>query len=420
MKNLVQNRCGADANLLRSSCEPRTINSVGVIGAGVMGRAIAAAHIERDIVVTITDSSSEALSRGVEWIRQETARRTVINRPHFTHSRHRGPLLRTATSIADLGRCDLVVETIVERLDAKKRVLLSLEPHLCTNTIVASNTSCIPISEIAGGMQHPERFCGLHFCHPVSQRPLVEVIPGEKTSEPAVAMAVGYVQTLGKSPIVVQDGPGFLINRLLLPYFNEALELILQGASVESVAAAAKAFGMSMGPLAHLDAIGIDVALRAGAILYAAFPDRVLKSELLVAMYKAGRLGRKSHRGFYAYEFPRSQSLDSEAERLIRERRRSDRRFTRNELTRRLFLPMLVEATRLLEERRVASGRDVDRALIDGIGFSASKGGLLVWADTLGPAKIVELLKPLEQFGERYRPTDMLRQMARQTRRFYE
>jgi 3-hydroxyacyl-CoA dehydrogenase/enoyl-CoA hydratase/3-hydroxybutyryl-CoA epimerase/3-hydroxyacyl-CoA dehydrogenase/enoyl-CoA hydratase/3-hydroxybutyryl-CoA epimerase/enoyl-CoA isomerase len=410
----------ADVDLLRSSCEPRTINSVGVIGAGVMGRAIAAANIEREIAVTITDSSSEALSRGVDWIRKETTRRPVINGPHFTQSPGRGPLLRTGTSIADLGRCDLIIESVVERLDAKKRLLMRLEPHLCADTIVASNTSCIPISEIVGDMQHPERFCGLHFCHPVSQMPLVEVIPGEKTTEPTVATAVRYVQTLGKSPIVVQDGPGFLINRLLLPYFNEALELILQGASVKSVEAAAKEFGMSTGPLAHLDAIGIDVALRAGAVLYTAFPDRVLRSDLLVAMYKAGRLGQKSQRGFYAYDIPRSQSVDSEAERLIRERRRGDRRFTRDELTRRLFLPMLVEATRLLEERRVASGRDVDRALVDGIGFSTSKGGLLVWADTLGPAKIVELLNPLEQFGERYRPTNMLREMAKHARRFYE
>jgi len=418
--SFAQNCTGIETGRPQSRDEPRTIKSVSVIGAGVMGRSIAAANLERHLAVTITDVSSQALSKGIAQILEDISQHPGIKGPHFPHRQHGNPPLRGSTSDAELGRCDLVIEAVVERLDTKKRLLQRLEPHLSNETVVTSNTSCIPISDIAVDMQHPERFCGLHFCHPVRHRPLVEVIRGEQTSDQTVATTVAYAKALGKSPIVVQDGPGFLVNRLLLPYLNEALELILDGASVGSVEAAAEAFGMSMGPLSHLDSIGIDVALRAGAVLLAAFPDRVVASELLVSMYRAGRMGQKSGGGFYVYEDLQVKAFAPQAERIIGKRRRGLRPFTPPELTRRLLLPMLLEATRVLEEQRVPSARHVDQGLIDGIGFPSSKGGLLMWADTWGAAQIVESLKPLQQLGQRYRPTNMLLEMAKHRRRFYE
>jgi 3-hydroxyacyl-CoA dehydrogenase/enoyl-CoA hydratase/3-hydroxybutyryl-CoA epimerase/3-hydroxyacyl-CoA dehydrogenase/enoyl-CoA hydratase/3-hydroxybutyryl-CoA epimerase/enoyl-CoA isomerase len=220
---------------------------------------------------------------------------------------------------------------------------------------------------------------------------------------------------------VVGDGPGFLVNRLLLPYMNESLELLMSGASIPDVDEAALEFGMPMGPISLFDVVGIDTAVHAGRVMYEAFPDRVVASELLMAFYKQGRLGQKSGAGFFAYRGGRGRGEpDPEANKILEKRRREQRTFSEKELTMRLFLPMIVEATRVLEERLVRNVRDVDLGLICGIGFPPSKGGLLFWADTLGAAKIVELLKPYAEIGKRYEPTSMLLAMAREGRKFYD
>ena len=251
---------------------------------------------------------------------------------------------------------------------------------------------------------------------------LVEVIRGEKTSDQTVATAVQYSKRLGKFPIVVNDGPGFLVNRLLLPYMNESLELISEGAQIKDIERVAKSFGMPMGPITLYDMVGLDTALYAGRTMWEAFPDRIAASPIIPALVKAGRLGQKSGLGFFSYKNRKKRAQpDPDLAQFIEPYLKSEpRTFDKQEIEARLFLPMLLEATRILESKIVRDPRDVDLGLIFGVGFPPFKGGLLFWADTLGATKIIEMLKPLESLGERAKPTALLEQMANEGRKFYD
>jgi 3-hydroxyacyl-CoA dehydrogenase / enoyl-CoA hydratase / 3-hydroxybutyryl-CoA epimerase / enoyl-CoA isomerase len=276
---------------------------------------------------------------------------------------------------------------------------------------------------LAEGLKHPERFCGLHFFNPVRRMPLVEVIRGRMTSDATVATAVAYAKSLGKSPIVVGDGPGFLVNRVLLPYMNEALLLLEEGASVKAVDRAATSFGMPMGPITLYDTVGLDIALHAGEVMQLAFPERVTPSKILPALVEAGRLGQKNGRGFFDYGTgkKRDRGQDSpEVAKLLMTLCAEPKKFSGDELTDRLFLPMLLEATRLLEDGIAADVRDVDLGLIFGIGFPPFKGGLFFWADTLGAAAIIEKLDKYKSLGKRYEPTATLKNLVSDGRKFYD
>jgi len=385
------------------------IHSVTVIGAGAMGRGIAAANVAHGIPVVLSDTSQEMLSAGVDCVLNEVAAGADEN------------LIHGSTSDAELAASGLVIEAIVERLKAKQRLFARLEPMLKDSAVLASNTSSLSITQVAAALNDPSRLCGMHFCHPVSERPLVEIVRGRQTSDETVAAAVQHTKAIGKLPIVVKDGPGFLVNRLLTLYLNEAIELVLDGMSVESVEQAATSFGMPMGPFSHLDAIGIDVAIRVGANLQAAFPDRVVASDLPVALFELNRLGHKTAAGFFTYEEEDvDRKLDSEVEQMIHQRRRGNTKLTHDETINRLLLPMIVEASRVLEEGIVETPRDVDLALINGIAFPRSTGGLLAWADkSKRTGTIPEWLKPYESLGKRYHPTALLREMASKGWGFY-
>lgn len=310
---------------------------------------------------------------------------------------------------------------MVENEQVKKTVYSRLEPLMSPEAILASNTSTIPISKLAAGLKRPDRFVGIHFFNPVRKMPLVEVIRGQQTSDETVAAAVVYAKAIGKSPIVVQDGPGFLVNRLLLPYLNEALELLADGAQIKAIERAAKDFGMPMGPFTLYDMVGLDTSFYAGRVMWEAFPDRITPSPVLPALIKQGRLGQKSGRGFFLYKDKHGRGEpDPTLADIVRTYIRGERKFTPEEITARLFLPMVLEATRILEAKLVRDVRDVDLGLIFGLGFPAFRGGLLFWADTLGAAKIVEMLKPFESLGVRMQPTPMLVEMAKTGRRFYD
>jgi 3-hydroxyacyl-CoA dehydrogenase/enoyl-CoA hydratase/3-hydroxybutyryl-CoA epimerase/3-hydroxyacyl-CoA dehydrogenase/enoyl-CoA hydratase/3-hydroxybutyryl-CoA epimerase/enoyl-CoA isomerase len=401
--------------------QPRAIKSVSVIGAGIMGQGIAAANVKRRIPVALADAAEEALARGVQGVLEEVAYNKQTKKADAERAVEFSPFINATISDAEIARADLVVEAIIENADAKKRCLARLEPQLDRHAILCSNTSTIPITTLAADLAHPDRFCGLHFFNPVRRMPLVEVIRGEKTSDATVATAVAYAKRLGKSPIVVKDGPGFLVNRLLLPYMNESLEVLREGASIKEVEKAAKSFGMPMGPITLFDVVGLDTALHAGRVMYEAFPDRIVPSETLAALYKVGRLGQKTGKGFFAYKDKKGKGApDPEVEAMLAERVREKRQWSTEQLQDRMFLPMILEATRILEEGLVRDARDVDLGLIFGVGFPPFKGGLLFWADTLGAKAIIERLKPFESLGRRYEPTKMLREMAESGRRFYE
>jgi 3-hydroxyacyl-CoA dehydrogenase/enoyl-CoA hydratase/3-hydroxybutyryl-CoA epimerase/3-hydroxyacyl-CoA dehydrogenase/enoyl-CoA hydratase/3-hydroxybutyryl-CoA epimerase/enoyl-CoA isomerase len=400
---------------------PRAVNRVGVIGAGIMGGGIAAACLRREVPVAITDANAEALARGTKLVLEEVSYNKLTKGADVERTFKFAPLLNATQSDEELATADLVIEAVVENASVKRQVFARVEGRLRDDAILASNTSTIPIGKLAEGLKRPERFCGIHFFNPVRKMPLVEVIRGSKTSDETVAAAVAFAKHIGKSPIVVNDGPGFLVNRLLLPYMNEAVELLLDGASLEHVEKAAKGFGMPMGPFTLFDVVGLDTAVNAGLVMHEAFPDRTVVSAVLPTLIKAGRHGQKSLHGFFRYKHHTSRGEhDAEFERLVAPLLREPKKFSRDDITARLFLPMVLEATRILEEKIVRDVRDVDLGLIYGIGFPPFKGGLLFWADTLGAAKIVEMLKPWESLGERMKPTPMLLEMAKSGKKFYD
>jgi 3-hydroxyacyl-CoA dehydrogenase/enoyl-CoA hydratase/3-hydroxybutyryl-CoA epimerase/3-hydroxyacyl-CoA dehydrogenase/enoyl-CoA hydratase/3-hydroxybutyryl-CoA epimerase/enoyl-CoA isomerase len=401
---------------------PRDVRNASVIGAGVMGQGIAAANIKRGFPVALGDMSADAVARGVQGVLTEASYSRETKAPDAAKALELAPLINGTVSDAELSHADLVIEAIYENAAAKKALYERLEPLLPAHGVLCTNTSTIPINELSAGLTRPEQFCGLHFFNPVRQMPLVEVIRGTATSDDTVATAVAYARRIGKSPIVVNDGPGFLVNRVLLPYMNEALLLLEEGATIKQVDRAAIGFGMPMGPIALYDTVGLDVALHAGGVMAAAFPDRVAPSSILPAMAEAGRIGKKVGRGFFDYGGKRGdKSQESpEAQAIIAKHRRGEKMFTPEELTERLMLPMLLEATRVLEDGVAANVRDVDLALIYGIGFPPFRGGLFFWADSLGAAAIVEKLKAYNSLGERFKATKTLKAAADRDGKFYE
>lgn len=410
-----------DKGIGAADIQPAKVKSVSVVGAGIMGAGIAAANLKRELQVTLNDANAEALARGVSGVLEEVSFNKQTKQADPERAIRFAALLNATVSDAELTASDLVIEAVVENADVKRQLYARLEPQLREDAILASNTSTIPITELARGLKHPERFCGIHFFNPVRKMPLVEVIRGRETSDATIATAVAYAKSIGKSPIVVQDGPGFLVNRLLFPYMNEAIELLCDGVELRHIEKAAKEFGMPMGPFTLYDVVGIDTAVYAGRVLAEAFPDRFPPSPLLPAMLKRGRLGQKSGVGFYRYTDKKGRGEpDPTLADVISPYLRGGPRLSPQQITERLFLPMLLEATAALAAGIVRDPHDVDLGLIFGLGFPPFKGGLLFWADTLGATKIVEMVKVHEAVGPRFLPTPLLLEMARSGQKFYD
>ena len=409
-----------DTGIDKPDIKPKPIKSVSVVGAGIMGAGIAAANLKRELPVVIGDANAEALSKGVASVLEEVSYNKQTKQPDPQRAFKFASLLNATGSDAEMASCDLVIEAVIENADIKRQLFARLEPQLRDDAILDSNTSTIPITSLAKDLKRPERFCGIHFFNPVRKMPLVEVIRGERTSDDTVATAVAYAKSIGKSPIVVNDGPGFLVNRLLFPYMNEAIELLYDGVEIKHIERAAKEFGMPMGPFTLYDVVGLDTAVYAGKVLAEAFPNRFPPSPLLPAMLKRGRLGQKSGSGFFKYKDKQGRGEpDPALTEVSGTYLRGGPKLSPQQITERLFLPMLLEATRVLEAGIVRDPRDVDLGLIFGLGFPPYKGGLLFWADTLGAAKIVEMLKQYESLGPRYVPTPLLLEMAKSDRTFY-
>ena len=406
----------------RAASLPRsTIGRVGICGAGIMGTGIAVANVKHGIPVRIYDAAATAVERAVTAVLAE------IDLPQIAQSGPDAPLSTPAALLSgcrcldDLASADLVIESVVENRELKQRILAQLAANLAPSAILATNTSTIRVSQLASSLPDPTRFCGLHFCNPVADRRLVEIVCGQHTSPATISAAVQYVVRIGKLPIVVQDSPGFLINRLLLPYLNEALEMVCQGAQLPHIDQAARLFGMANGPIELFDLIGIDTAMWAGRTLWEAFPERTALTPVLPALVKRGRLGQKTGRGFYRYATPESPAeIDDELSPILAPYLRRTQRFTTEEITLRLFLPILVEATRAIEDGVVGDLRDVDIGTLFGLAFPPERGGLLFWADSLGADTIVELLRQLEPLGKRMYPTQLLQTLAHSGARFYD
>jgi 3-hydroxyacyl-CoA dehydrogenase / enoyl-CoA hydratase / 3-hydroxybutyryl-CoA epimerase / enoyl-CoA isomerase len=413
-------RLQKDPGVADAAVQPRPVERVGVLGAGLMGAGIAGAHIRKGISVMLLDSVPQALEKGVASISKVMQTRVEIGRMQPLEVVAALGRLSTTGTLTAMADRDVVIEAVIENEATKTQVYRELQSILKPDAIVASNTSTISITRMAQSWKKPENFAGMHFFNPVDRMQLVEVIRGERTSDSTVVTLVALAKRIGKTPIVVRDCPGFLVNRILFPYINESLVLLEEGASPRAVDKAATDFGMPMGPITLNDLVGNDTALYAGRVVNTAFANRAKSTRILEELVAAKRLGQKSGAGFYNYA-KGSRGTDDPAFAAILDRvRTGHRNISPEEISDRLFLPMLVEASLVLTESIVRDPGDVDMGLILGIGFPPYKGGILRWADSQGMSTILNKLKPYEHLGPRFHPTEQMRRLAAEGKGFYK
>jgi 3-hydroxyacyl-CoA dehydrogenase/enoyl-CoA hydratase/3-hydroxybutyryl-CoA epimerase/3-hydroxyacyl-CoA dehydrogenase/enoyl-CoA hydratase/3-hydroxybutyryl-CoA epimerase/enoyl-CoA isomerase len=412
-------RLARDPGVSDPSVKPRDVKRVGVLGAGQMGAGIATAHARSEIPTVMTDVDEARVAAGLAKARDVVLSRIKIGRATPMDMANMLSLLSTSTGHSAFADCDVVVEAVTENEQVKTSMYRELAKVLKPDAILASNTSTISITRMAASAPEPSRFVGMHFFYPVDRMELVEVIRGEKTSDETVATIVALAKRVRKTPIVVKDCAGFLVNRVLFPYMNEALLLLTEGASMDAIDKAATKFGMPMGPIALEDLVGLDTACYAGHVMLKAYPDRSVPTPVLDELVKAGRLGQKTKAGFRKFGAKGKAEPDPTADAIVQKHKTGDHVPSEAEITDRMFLAMLLEATRVLEEGIVREPSDVDMGLIYGIGFPPFKGGILRWADTEGAAKILERLGPYTRLGKRFEPTESLKKLAATGGRFY-
>ena len=401
------------------SATAQPVRKIGVLGAGFMGAGIATVAIRAGTVVRLKDASLERLAAGLRSVREvvrEQLKRKQLTRVQYDDTLS---LVGATTDYRGFHNVDVVIEAVFEDLAVKHAVLREVEA-VAPTAIFASNTSTIPIREIARASVRPERVVGMHFFSPVHKMPLLEVIVTPETSADTTATVVAYGRSLGKTVIVVQDGPGFYVNRILAPYINESGKLLDEGVSVDAVDAALLSFGFPVGPITLLDEVGLDIAGKSGPIMAAAFGDRMQPSVTLQRVIESGRLGRKAKRGFYRYDAKGKRLGVDEGIAALTPAGGARRSLPDDEIQRRTVLPMLNEAVRCLEEGVIRSARDGDIGAIFGIGFPPFHGGPFRYLDTLGAASVVQQLDALEaRFPGRFAPAPLLRAKAMANARFH-
>ncbi|HVR43266.1 MAG TPA: 3-hydroxyacyl-CoA dehydrogenase NAD-binding domain-containing protein [Thermoanaerobaculia bacterium] len=399
--------------------EPRKIASVGVLGAGLMGGGIAQTVVEKaDVGVRMKDVNWQALAGGLRSAARIWEKK--VERRHMSRAEMSRKLSRITATVDWLGfdRVDAVIEAVVEKLDVKQQVLREFESVAGPDAIFATNTSTIPISKIAEAAARPENVVGMHFFSPVDRMPLVEVIRGSRSSDVTVSTIAAFGRKLGKTVVLCNDAPGFIVNRILGPYLNEAGFLLQEGNSIESIDQAMVEFGMPLGPLALLDEVGIDVAGKAAQVLADAFGEQMPPARLVDVLLDDQRYGKKNGRGVYLWKEGKRTAPDASVYALLGVG--SPSRGNRDAMTERMVLAMVNEASRVADEKVAASAADVDLAMIMGTGFPPFRGGLLRWADRVGIGWVVGRLQSLAGVhGDRFRPSLALERMAREGTAFY-
>ena len=399
--------------------EATDVARAALVGMGSMGTGIAHALILAGIPVVVREENRSALQKGTEKIRSSLQRRVGQGKLPPARVEPMLGLLRTTTAWEDLAEADLVIESVFEDVDVKQGVLDRLESVCRPETIIATNTSMISLDLLAEKMQHPERLIGLHFFNPAHRMPLVEVIRREATPAGVLASALKLAKRLRKTPVVVRNRAGFLVNRMFAPYLQEALLVLEEGARPEAIDAALVDFGFPMGPLVLADMTGLDIAVAAHALLAREFPRIGPQAEIVCRLYDRGHLGQKTSSGIYRYEPGDFTPLPSETCNAILaevrpEAGRPPRDFDRDEIVDRLVLRMVSEASYVLDEAVARCRSDVDAATVLGMGFPDFRGGVVKYAQDTGLDAVSARLEQLtRQCGPRYAPCRLLEGMVR-------
>lgn len=402
------------------AAKPRDIRNAGVLGAGIMGGGIAQSIADKtDAEVRMRDINMKAIGGGLKAAAKIW--RKKVERRRMTRGEMARKLARITgtTDWSGFSRADIVVEAVVENVNIKRQVLAEFEALAKPGAIFATNTSTIPITRIAAEAKHPENVVGMHFFNPVDRMPLVEVIRGQKTSDAAMVTTAAFARKLGKTVVYCNDGPGFVVNRILGPYMNESGFLLEEGHTIESLDKAMLDFGMPMGPMALLDEVGIDVAAKVAGILTEAFGERMEKSTVVEKLYADGRHGKKNGKGLYHYVDGKRAKPDASVYKVlgIRDPKPVDPKLA----VERMILSMINEASLILDEKIVASAGELDLAMIMGTGFPPFRGGLLRYADALGTPYIQARLDELSsRAGKRFRPNEPLKRLAERDGKFYQ
>lgn len=407
------------------------VDKLAILGAGFMGAGIASVAIQQGTMVRMKDADHGRVAKGlsaVSAVVRERLTRRQITKVQFSDTMS---LLGGTTDYSGFGNVDLVIEAVFEDLDVKHQVLREAEAEMKPSAIFASNTSTIPIERIAAAAERPERVLGMHFFSPVHKMPLLEVITTETTDRGVTASAVAYGKKLGKTVIVVKDGAGFYVNRILTPYINEAGRLLDQGAAIDAVDNALLDFGFPVGPITLVDEVGLDVGSKAGKIMHDAFGERFAPPSSMQAVVAAGRIGRKAKKGFYLYDEEGTKGeVDQSVYALLAPGARETTatasqsqtraQIPRAEIQQRTILPMLNEATRCLWEGVIRSPRDGDIGAVFGFGFPPFRGGPFRYIDKLGAAEVVRQLEELnDRFPGRFEPSELLLAMAKRGELFH-
>lgn len=410
-----------EARASKLARKARPIGQVGVLGAGFMGAGIAQVVADKGTQVVMKDRDLAALGRGLAFCNERFRER--VKRRRLSEAELKTALGRIHATVdyAAFRRVALVVEAVFEDVEIKHAVIREIESAAPEGLIFASNTSAIPIARLAEASRRPENVVGMHFFSPVHKMPLLEVIRHPGTSEEALATVVELGRRMGKTIIVVGDGPGFFTSRVLSPFLNEAAWLLTDGASIDQIDHAMTRWGWPVGPFALLDEVGLDVARHAGEVMHGSLGDRLSPPQVFNRMIEDRRLGRKSKRGFYLYEEDGkkkgSKQVDPAVYPLLDWQ---PGQVTDEEIVERCWLQMLNETARCMEEEIIRNPADVDIGVIFGFGFPPFRGGLLMEADRLGLPWVVSRLEAYaERHGRRLEPAELLREMARKGERFY-
>jgi 3-hydroxyacyl-CoA dehydrogenase/enoyl-CoA hydratase/3-hydroxybutyryl-CoA epimerase/enoyl-CoA isomerase len=403
----------------------KQINQAAVLGAGIMGGGIAYQTALKGTPIIMKDIREDALALGMNEAGKLLAK--AVERGKSTPEKMSQTLgrIRPTLNYGDFGSVDIIIEAVVENPKVKKAVFAEVEPLLREDTIIASNTSTISISLLAEGLKRPQNFVGMHFFNPVHMMPLVEVIRGKQSSDAAIAATVKLASKMGKTPVVVNDCPGFFVNRVLFPYFGGFHMLLRDGADFQAVDKVMEKFGWPMGPAYLMDVVGMDTAVHAANVMAEGFPDRMkpdFKSTTEV-MVENKRYGQKNGKGYYVYVPDKKgkpkKNVDPAVYDLIKGVVAARKEFSPDEIVARCMVPMVNEVARCLEEKIVASPFEADMSLIYGIGFPPFRGGACRYVDQTGAGNFVALCDKYAALGKAYEAPKLLRDMAAAGKKFF-